>query len=256
MRALLLVMLLVISCGKNHSSHDQTPPPDRGPVTPPVVIDPPADVSPADFIRIPDLLPTTYYIAQEKRTNCKGKYGQTTYDGSERSQVRSPDGKVIATVCTRFYRVLTMEGSAVLNSRISINYGGRVNNEPRFYVLNRCVYGEGVRRNLCLLPYHTLAADNKVHAIGDILYVPKVKGLLLPDGSVHEGYFIVRDTGGAFTGIGGKRVDMFTGLEPDYSNVFQRAGIHHKNPMEAYKIKGDSAELVKDRLKERFGDLY
>ncbi len=246
------------------------------PSLPPIVIDPVPEtvpdtvpeteprpdprVNPADVKRISDLLPTMYYIADEAKANCKGKYGAVTYTGTERSKVRTMDGRDIATVCTRFYKILMMEGSAILNDRgqgrISVNYSGIVGDEKRFHIVDRCIYGEGVRRDLCLLPYHTLATDNKVHLIGEIIFVPKAVGLTLPDGSRHEGYFIVRDTGKAFQGIGAQRVDMFTGLDPDYSNILQRAGFHHKNPMEAYKVSGPSAGVIKDNLRAKFGELY
>ncbi len=266
MRSVLLILILVVSCGKHTSSHKTVevrnepikPPPTQE--TTPEPTETPDDVNAADLVKINDLLPTMYYIPQEARTNCKGKYGGTDYNGSERSQILATDGSVIATVCTRFYRVLLMEGSAVLSNHFSgdvaVNVAGTVNGIRRFHILDRCTYGEGVKRDLCLLPYHTLATDNKVHAIGDIIFVPKAVGLLLPDGTKHEGYFIVRDTGGAFEGVGAQRVDMFTGLDPDYSNVFQRAGFHHKAPMNAFKIKGQSAEVIKDKLRARFGELY
>ena len=260
MRMFFITLFLVVSCGQDHSAKNPARAPERKPVAPPIVIDREEEIDPADMKRIPDLLPTTYYIARESQTNCKGKYGNVTYNGTERSNVRTMSGEVITSVCTRFMRVLTMEGSAVLKDRgfgpLSVNFSGRVDGESRFHVLDRCVYGEGVKRDLCLLPYHTLAADNEAHKIDDIIFVPKAVGLALPDGSKHNGYFIVRDTGKAFQGIGPKRVDMFTGTDPDYSNVFLSAGFHHKNPMEAYKVTGPSAEVVKDQLREKFGDLY
>lgn len=256
---LILAATFIYSCGEKKVSHHSHPP-EVKPVEPPVVVEPQEEVDPADLKPLPDLLPTTYYIAREESTNCKGKYGGTVYDGTERSVVRTMEGTAIKTVCTRFMKVLAMEGSAVLKDEgrgpLVVNFSGKVNGESRFHILDRCIYGEGVERDLCLLPYHTLAADNKAHAIGDIIYIPKAVGLQLPDGTKHSGYFIVRDTGGAFTGIGAKRVDMFTGTDPDYNNVFQAAGFDHHSPTEAYKIEGPSADLVKDMLKEKFGDLY
>jgi hypothetical protein len=57
-------------------------------------------------------------------------------------------------------------------------------------------------------------------------------------------------------GIGAQRVDLFTGLDPDFNNVFLRAGFNHTRPMDAYKVQGESAEFIKQRLKDRFGELY
>ncbi|MES2526477.1 MAG: 3D domain-containing protein [Bdellovibrionota bacterium] len=265
MRIVLLSLCFLLACGKHSSKSSHHNPPERDESNPPVIVTPvpmppPSEVDEADMMKITPLLPTMYYTAQEEKTNCKGKYGNATYDGSERSNIISVEGKLIATVCTRFYRVLLMEGSAILrdrgNGKISVNYGGIVNGERRYHLLERCIYGEGVKKNLCLLPYHTLATDNKIHAIGDIIYIPKTVGIVLPDGSQHEGYFIVRDTGAAFNGVGAQRVDMFTGLDPDYANVFQAAGFHHKKEIQAFKIKGHSAELIKEKLENKFGEIY
>lgn len=248
-----IALLAIVSCGKSSPTQNPLEVQDS-------YIDSPQDLNAADIKKISTLLPTTYYVPQEKQISCSGKYGGVVYNGLEKSDIHELNGDVIATVCTKFYKTLLMEGTAILKDRgqgeKAINYSGVVKNEKRFHALDRCVFGEGIKRDLCLLPYHTLATDNQAHQPGDIIYIPKVSGLQLPDGSIHEGYFIVRDTGGAFNGIGPRRVDMFTGTETDSDNVFSRAGFHKQNPMGAFKIKGASAEIIKQRLKERFGDLY
>lgn len=213
-----------------------------------------------DMAKISDLLPTMYCTVREADIPCKGTYRRIRYSGKEKVKLLDPQGKAIATVCKRFSMVLLMEGSGILTDRgageFSINYGGKVRGTHRYYKLDRCSLGEGIRRNLCLLPYHTIAADNRIHKIDEIIYIPEAKGIQLPDGSVHDGLFIVRDTGGAFQGIGAQRVDLFTGTDPDSANAFQAAGFHHKRPMNAFKISGDSAERTREKLKEKFGDLY
>lgn len=214
-----------------------------------------AKIKTTDLVKIENLLPTTYYLAQEETTSCKGKYGDTTYDGTEISEVKSRDGKVIAKVCTRFYKVLCMEGSGLLKDRgqgtITVNWAGKF----KFEAQTKCKYGHGVRATDCLLSHHTIAADNKVHKIGDIIYIPDANGLILPDGTIHQGYFIVLDTGGSFVGIGGKRVDLFVGLETDYDNIFKTAGFSHKKPIKAYKVIGNAKKEALKYLKEKFGDL-
>jgi len=247
----MLLMILALSCGIESFAKSQ---PSRK------IFTPPEDIDLRDMSRLPDILPTMYYTPSEADVSCKGRYGRVTYKGHERATIRTPEGSVIATVCKRFERTLLMEGSAILKDRgegkLAVNYGGKVRGEHRYYYLDRCKFGEGVRRDLCLLPYHTLAADNKIHKVDEIVYVPEAKGILLPDGTRHEGFFIVRDTGGAFTGIGSERVDMFTGTDPDFDNAFKKAGFHHKRPMDAFKIKGESAELVRQKLRERFQEIY
>lgn len=253
-----LLALLLVSCGEKNSS------------TKPSVSAPeklnwksfgfPTDIAEDDMTNIPDLLPTMYYTPRESEASCKGGYGRRKFSGKERAKILDPQGNNIATVCGRYASMLLMEGSGILKDRgqgeIAVNYGGKIGNQPRYHYLDRCKFGEGIRKDLCLLPYHTIAADNKVHEIDEIIFVPAARGLALPDGTTHDGFFIVRDTGGAFNGIGSQRVDMFTGTDPDFNNALSRAGFHHKRPLEAYKVKGPSAEAVKEKLKAQFGDLY
>lgn len=213
-----------------------------------------------DMMKIPDVRPTTYYIANEAKVSCKGKYGRKFYSGKERQNLLTPNGKFIANVCSRFGALLLMEGSGILKDRgageIPVNYGRKVKGQARYTILNRCKFGEGVRGDLCLLPYHTIATDNKVHKVDEILYIPAAKGIQLPDGTTHDGTFIVRDTGGAFKGTAGKRVDLFVGTAPDFDNVFQRAGFDKTRALQAFKVKGQSAERIKEKLQEKFGELY
>jgi hypothetical protein len=51
-------------------------------------------------------------------------------------------------------------------------------------------------------------------------------------------------------------VDLFVGTDPDYDNAFQKAGFHHKRAMDAFKITGDSADRVREKLRQKFGILY
>lgn len=213
-----------------------------------------------DLVKIPDLLPTMYYTASEAKVGCSGKYGRNYYRASQTQDLRTPRGHYIATVCKRFAAVLLMEGSAILKDRgagkMVVNYARRVKGQARYSVLDRCKFGQGVREDLCLLPYHTIAADNRIHKVNEVVYIPAAKGIRLPDGSIHNGMFIVRDTGGAFKGVGQKRVDLFVGTDPDYDNAFQRAGFHHKRGLKAFKVKRKSADLVRENLKQKFGELY
>lgn len=209
------------------------------------------DIEKDDLKKIANVRPTTYYIASEEKTPCKGTASQ---------DLKTVSGKYIATVCKRFASVLLMEGSGILKDRgrgkIVLNYSRKVKGTPRYHELDRCKYGQGIRGDLCLLPYHTLAADNKIHKAGEIFYIPSAVGIKLPDGTIHDGTFVVRDTGGAFKGVGAQRIDMFTGTEPDYNNVFQKAGFDKTKQLQAYKITGSSADRVREKLKEKFGDLY
>src|SRR3989338_7761429 len=64
---------------------------------------------------------------------------------------------------------------------------------------------------MCIDPYFSLAADLSIYKLGDVIYIPDAVGLQLPGGSQHNGYFIVRDTGGGIKGHG--RFDFFSGFD-------------------------------------------
>jgi 3D (Asp-Asp-Asp) domain-containing protein len=208
-----------------------------------------------DQIPVPDLRPTMYYIANESETACEGRYNGGDFDGTEVSEVLSPSGELIANVCTRFFKVLSMEGTGVLRDRgqgeLTVNWAGSY----RFKVMDKCIYGEGVK-GLCLIPYHTIAADLTVYPVGTIIYIPRAEGLKLPNNKIHNGYFIVRDTGGAFRGIGPKRVDLFVGVEHDRDNIFSRIGMDHHTDEKAFKIEGKRREMVQSYFKIEYPELF
>lgn len=209
------------------------------------------DLEKDDLVKIANIKPTTYYIASEEKVACKG---------SKNQDLKTVEGKFLATVCKRFADILLMEGSGILKDRghgsIVVNYSKKVNGTARYHELDRCKFGQGIRADLCLLPYHTLAADNRIHKAEEIIYIPAAVGIKLPDGTLHDGTFIVRDTGGAFQGVGAQRIDMFTGTDPDYDNVFQKAGFDKTKSLQAFKVTGSSADRVREKLKEKFGDLF
>ena len=134
MRFLFLSLIFIISCGQESGTKSVPQASVPNPSRPPVTVDPDVihrdpRVNPDDVKKIADLLPTMYYIAEEAKANCKGKYGSVTYNGTEKSEVRTMDGTVIEKVCTRFHKILSMEGSAVLKNNISVNYSGIVDGE-------------------------------------------------------------------------------------------------------------------------------
>jgi 3D (Asp-Asp-Asp) domain-containing protein len=63
--------------------------------------------------------------------------------------------------------------------------------------------GAGVRP---LIPFESVAVDPTVIHIGEPLYIPEFDGLVLPDGSIHDGCVRADDTGG---GIKRRKMDFF-----------------------------------------------
>jgi 3D (Asp-Asp-Asp) domain-containing protein len=61
-----------------------------------------------------------------------------------------------------------------------------------------------------LVPYRTIAVKRNRLKLGTVLYIPSARGLKLPNGHKHDGYFFVADTGALQT----SQIDLYTGLKP------------------------------------------
>ena len=59
-----------------------------------------------------------------------------------------------------------------------------------------------------VVPMRTVAVDRAIVSRRTIIYIKETVGLRMADGSLHDGYWYVSDTGG---GIRGSRIDLFTG---------------------------------------------
>lgn len=90
-----------------------------------------------------------------------------------------------------------------------INYAGpcKYGYGVCFETLDRSVhpYGRGAGKRP-LIPFKSVAVDQRLVKIGDPLYIPEFDGLPLPDGSVHDGCVRADDTGG---GIKKRKMDFF-----------------------------------------------
>lgn len=204
------------------------------------------------------LSPTIYYIKLMNVHEQKCESKRTIFD---------VNGKPLTQVCPSLYKMCVIEGTCALlesddynveteweNSSAShdinlINYVKMKNGVPLFQKVDtsRCPFGYGVK-GMCLDPFYNLAADLNYHKPGDVIFVPKVVGTVLPSGERHNGYFVVRDKGGAIKGA--DRFDFFTGFL-DYrnsENPFTKLGLNDKNiKFEFKKIMGVEAENIRKR---------
>ena len=88
------------------------------------------------------------------------------------------------------------------------------------YPYGKCCRGDAV------VPYRTVAADPQTYPYGTRLYIPMFDQLTMPDGSVHDGYFVVVDTGGK---IRGHHLDLAVRSDADYRELAR------KIPWQRYK---------------------
>ena len=121
----------------------------------------------------------------------------------------SRDGFFIGAYPARFVESLLMEGSGVLSDGRLINYSG-----PCRYGVGTCYealdedeypFGRGAGRR-ALVPFKSVAVDPRLVPIGEPLYIPEFDGLVMPDGSVHDGCVRADDTGG---NIKKRKMDFF-----------------------------------------------
>ncbi len=197
------------------------------------------------------ITPTLYYIPD---------YDQTSLSCASQKTIKDDKGKKIVTVCKNVFDDCLMQGTCQVRqgpNKILLNVGAVVGGERRFTTIKNsiCVYGTGSTKSLnngiktmCLDPNYSVAADLEIYSIGTVIHVSAVEGMTMPDGSIHDGNFIVRDSGGAIKGYG--RFDFFSGFSfHKAENPLAQIGLGDKSTNLPYTvIEGDEAvEILKKR---------
>jgi 3D (Asp-Asp-Asp) domain-containing protein len=130
-------------------------------------------------------------------------------DDADEIEVYTRQGLYLGTYGTRFIAALRMEGSGWLDDGRVINYDGscRWGAGTCFEQLDEKLhpYGRGAGQRP-LVPFRSVAVDPRLVPIGEPLYIPELDGILLPDGSIHDGCVRADDTGG---GIKHRKMDFF-----------------------------------------------
>ncbi|MBK7534715.1 MAG: hypothetical protein IPI49_04915 [Myxococcales bacterium] len=134
---------------------------------------------------------------------------EVEYRPLDEVELYTPRGFYLGSVAERFAWALRMEGTGLMSDGRVINYAGACafGYGTCFEELDHHLYpfGRGSRRRP-LVPFVSVAVDQAVVPIGEPLYIPEFDGLLLPDGSVHDGCVRADDTGG---GIKRQKMDFF-----------------------------------------------
>jgi 3D (Asp-Asp-Asp) domain-containing protein len=124
-------------------------------------------------------------------------------------ELYTPEGYYFGHVPERFAWSLRLEGSGLMKDGRIVNYTGKC---PFGY--GTCFEqldvdehpfgrGAGLRK---LVPFKSVAVDPRLVPIGEPIYIPEFDGLVLPDGSIHDGCVRADDTGG---GIKRRKMDFF-----------------------------------------------
>lgn len=179
------------------------------------------------LVKIGSLKPTFYWVAMEE------------VEAAEKNkELKDMEGNVMARVTAKFDAAIRMEGTGkMLDGRV-LNFAGRGPKEGgglevRFLVCPpEAPYGYGLDF-IPLVPFRSVAVDPNVVKIGTKIYIPKAKGTPLPDGTLHDGYFMAVDIGSA---IQNKRIDIFTSYG-DQSDVFENYGLSNMKAVDVYRVE-------------------
>lgn len=191
------------------------------------------------------LTPTIYYkpTIHQNKTKCSA---------NSLRDLLSEDGHTLVSLCEADYKQCLLQGSCFVETdgkMKSYNYHSTKEGMPRFMEVNLgvCPFGYGVKSS-CLDPYFSIAADLTIYSAGDVIFIPRLVGAVMPSGEVHDGYMIIRDSGGGITGEG--RFDFFTGFYNHLSkqNTMARLGFGDpKNRFEFRKANELEAKAARER---------
>jgi|GEM_PF-1216730 len=180
---------------------------------------------------------------------------------NQKVHMRDPDGKILVLLCRDEIWNCVMQGSCYYKDskglrlfsyfkKLEVKHPvtGKIIQEPRFkinHALNKCPYGMGFK-SICLDPYRSVAADQKFHKAGDVVYLPKLVGQKLPNGETHDGFFVVRDIGGHILGEG--RFDFFIGFDDFRNHLFAKLDLVDKkrSSFPYYRVSPSQAESIRN----------
>jgi len=158
----------------------------------------------------------TYYYSAVETDYPSKKLDETILDMED---------KLISQVSKSYKKAVVIEGTGKLRDGRVINYAGKVNDMVRFHVTSHA-FGHGIG-NCALIPFRTIAVDNRKILLGSVVRIDETIGMVLPDGTTHDGLWKAEDVGGA---IQGDRIDLFVG-EGDQGEVLRKAGITTLKPL-------------------------
>ena len=169
--------------------------------------------------KISRALVTFYWIIDESSSHYKGK---------KTSELQDVHGNVLAYTSRRFKLDLVREGTGWLKDGRTVMFEKKVNGQSRFRIT---AARYGLSSSGCpLIPFRTIAVDPKIVKIGSRVYVPQLKGMTLPDGTIHDGMFIAADRGH----FRGKHLDFFIGAGTRGVRPFYRKGYGSRSRVTLY----------------------
>src|SRR3954465_10063692 len=140
------------------------------------------------------------------------------YRGKAIAELEDVRGRVIAMTSVRFRKDLIREGSGHLRDGRTVAYDRRLHGTNRFRIV-QSEFGVG-RLGCALVPFRTVAVDPPFVKLGTTISIPQLKGTRLPDGTIHDGFFVANDRGH----FPGAHIDLFIGIGTNGARPFIRKG--------------------------------
>lgn len=132
------------------------------------------------------------------------------------------NGHFYGAFSEQFVKDLRMEGSGILADGRVVNWAGKCD-----YGIGTCYeeldvktfpYGRGVGRRP-LVPFRSIAVDPNVIPYDEPVYLPELDGMVLPDGSIHDGCVRADDRGGW---IRRRHIDFFVVTRENYEYLLNQ----------------------------------
>jgi 3D (Asp-Asp-Asp) domain-containing protein len=168
-------------------------------------------------------------------------------DGADPDEldIYTRDGLFVGAFSAKFIWNLHMEGSALLDDGRVLNYSGacRWGTGTCYQQVDATThpYGRGAYGR-SLVPFKSIAVDPRLVPIGEPLYVPEFDGMMLPDGTIHDGCVRADDTGG---GIKFRKMDFYVMTYSNFRFLLQELwGVNWVTP----QIQAPRCEYLRDGI--------
>ncbi|MDD5092298.1 MAG: SH3 domain-containing protein [Candidatus Wallbacteria bacterium] len=204
----------------------------------------PPDLS--KFTRINNQEPTYYCSTREQGFPTSGVLYGVSYDGTEKKDILTPQGDLIKVTSGRWFACLCMQGSGIMNDNRTATWGGI----KRFIVAPAGCKGI-TATGYWVVSFHSMAVNKNQIPYKGVYFVPKCRGLLLPNGETHDGYWFAHDTGSAFTNAN-NRVDLYSDMDIWVTWMENNMAPSHGS-IEMWRVDDATMEKVYSKYKQFLG---
>jgi 3D (Asp-Asp-Asp) domain-containing protein len=154
-----------------------------------------------------------YYVASED-----------DYPVGSDAAFRDAEGRPLYRASSAFIAAARIEGSAVTRSGAALSFDPE--NPQAGWEWSRSPYGVDAK-GCALVPFRSAAVPPWM-PLGLRLYIPETRGLLMPDGRRHDGYWYAADRG---RGITGDRIDLFMNVGTASMRDGEQFGLEYLRPL-------------------------